>query len=57
MQNEDVNPGPKLGWIVGLALLGALAGWLYDPMPGGEGSDVCGDPLAYLFDMADYGID
>lgn len=56
MQNEDMNPGPNLGWIVGLALLGALAGWLYDPLPGDVAANACGDPLAYLFDMADYGF-
>jgi hypothetical protein len=56
MQNEDMAPGPSLAWIVGLALLGALAGWLYDPLPGQEGPGACADPLAYLFDMSESGV-
>jgi hypothetical protein len=48
--------GPSLAWIVGLALLGALAGCLFDPFLGDQGPESCADPLAYLFDMADSGV-
>lgn len=49
MPDEENRLARDAGWIVGLGLLGVVAGFLCDPGAFDERLDVvCQDPLAYL---------
>jgi len=57
MSDENNRLGHDLGWIIGLGLMGVIAGCLYDPGDlGDRGYFTHTDPLAYLVDLdSDYG--
>jgi len=48
MRNEERKLSRELGWIIGLGLLGVLAGSFYDLGLDDKQADAAQDPIGYL---------